>query len=116
MAALASRLDAFLNAARERDVPVIHVMANYDGKHMNYRMHKRPYRLGVSSYCQPDTKAIEFHPGLEPLDGEAIVVKHLFDALCGTELDLILRSRGVRTLVLADVAVQGYVDSTARHA
>lgn len=116
MDALANRLRGFLDAARARSVPVIHVMANYDGQYMNDPMHERLHRHGIGRYCQSGTEGIEFHAGLEPLEGEPVVVKHRFDALYDTELDLILKAGGVRTVILTGVAVQGCVDSTARHA
>ncbi len=113
---LATRLLSFLERARERDVPIIHVMANYDGEYMNDPMHERLHRHGIGRYCQSGTVGIEFHDGLEPRDGEPLVVKHRFDALYDTELDLLLKARGIRTVILTGVAVQGCVDSTARHA
>jgi ureidoacrylate peracid hydrolase len=116
MSALAARLGVFLDSARQHDVPVIHVMANYDGEYMNDPMHERLHRHGIGRYCQSGTEGTEFHPGLGPLDGETVVVKHRFDVLYDTELDLILKARGIRALILAGVAVQECVDSTARHA
>lgn len=114
--ALAERLRSFLDAARAHRVPVIHVMANYDGVYMNDPMHERLHRHGIGRYCQSGTEGIEFHAGLEPLEGEPVVVKHRFDAFYDTELDLTLRARGVRTVILTGIAIQGCVDSTARHA
>ncbi len=116
MDSLAARLRAFLDAAREHAVPVIHVMANYDGHFMNDPMHERLHRHGIGRYCQSGTEGIEFHAGLEPLESEPVVVKHRFDALYDTELDVLLRARGIRSVILTGVAVQGCVDSTARHA
>ena len=113
---VATRLRAFLDTAREHDVPVIHVMANYDPEFMNDPMHERLHRHGIGRYCQSETEGIEFHAGLEPGDGEPVVVKHRFDALYDTELDVTLKARGVRTVILTGVAIQGCVDSTARHA
>lgn len=116
LSALASRLQEFLDQARDRNVPIIHVMANYDPEYMNDPMHERLHRHGIGRYCQSGTVGIEFHEGLEPREGEPVVVKHRFDALYDTELDLLLKARGVRTVILTGVAVQGCVDSTARHA
>jgi len=113
---VAQRLRAFLDMARERDVSIIHVMANYDGQYMNDPMHERLHRHGIGRYCQSGTEGIEFHAGLEPQGDEPVVVKHRFDALYDTELDLMLKARGIRSVILTGVAVQGCVDSTARHA
>ena len=113
---LAERLRVFLEATRAHGVPIIHVTANYDGQFMNDPMHERLHRHGIGRYCQSGTEGIEFHAGLEPQGDEPVVVKHRFDALYDTELDVILKARGIRSVILTGVAVQGCVDSTARHA
>ena len=47
---------------------------------------------------------------------DIFIVKRHWGAFTGTELDLQLRRRGVRTIVLAGVATNFGVESTARHA
>jgi ureidoacrylate peracid hydrolase len=116
MESMATRLQHFLDTARERGVPIVHVTANYDPKYMNGPMHERLYRHGIGRYCQSGTVGIEFHEGLEPLPGEPHVVKHRFDAFYDTELDVLLQSRGIRSLIMTGVATHGCVDSTSRHA
>jgi len=116
MAGVAGRLRGFLDGARGHGVPVVHVMANYDSQYMSGPMHERLYRHRMGRYCQSGTTGIEFHEGLEPLPGEPVVVKHRFDAFYDTELDALLRSRGIRTVIMTGVAVHGCVDSTSRHA
>ena len=91
-------------------------MANYDPEYMNEPMHERLHRHGQHRYCQSGTPGIEFHEGLEPLPGETVVVKHRFDAFFDTDLHVTLQARGIRTVILAGIAVQGCVDSTTRHA
>jgi ureidoacrylate peracid hydrolase len=49
-----------------------------------------------------------------PLSGEVIVRKHRYSGFINTDLDLILRSRGVRSLIMTGVATSVCVDSTAR--
>ncbi len=46
--------------------------------------------------------------------GEPIVVKHRYSAFIDTDLDLILRSRGIQSLVMTGVATNVCVESTAR--
>lgn len=116
IAGVAARLRAFLDAARGHDVPIVHVTANYDPQFMSAPMHERLHRHGIGRYCQSGTVGIEFHAGLEPLPGEPVVVKHRFDAFYDTELDVLLQSRGVKTVIMTGVAVHGCVDSTSRHA
>jgi nicotinamidase-related amidase len=57
----------------------------------------------------------EFPPGLmQP--GDLRITKRQWSAFYGTELDLQLRRRGIRTIVLGGVATQIGVESTARQA
>ena len=55
----------------------------------------------------------EFAPGLRE-EGDIVVLKHHWGAFTGTDLDLQLRRRGVRTIVLAGIATNMGVESTAR--
>lgn len=48
--------------------------------------------------------------------GDIVVLKHHWGAFTGTDLDLQLRRRGVRTIVLAGIATNFGVESTARSA
>ncbi len=48
--------------------------------------------------------------------GDLLVTKHQWGAFWGTDLDLQLRRRGVKTIVLAGIATSFGVESTARQA
>lgn len=55
-------------------------------------------------------------PELGPREGDHVVVKRNWGAFYGTDLELQLRRRGVRTLVLGGIATNYGVESTARDA
>jgi nicotinamidase-related amidase len=57
----------------------------------------------------------EFPPGLQQ-PGDLKITKRQWGAFYGTELDLQLRRRGIRTIVLGGVSTQIGVESTARQA
>lgn len=57
----------------------------------------------------------EFPAGLQQ-PGDILITKRQWSAFYGTELDLQLRRRGVRSIVLGGVATQVGVESTARQA
>src|ERR1700722_9090178 len=54
----------------------------------------------------------EFPPGLKQ-PGDVVITKRQWGAFHGTELDLQLRRRGIRTIVLGGVATHIGVESTA---
>jgi nicotinamidase-related amidase len=55
-------------------------------------------------------------PELGPRDGDIIIRKRQWGAFYGTDLDLQLRRRGVKTIVLTGIATNFGVESTARDA
>lgn len=54
-------------------------------------------------------------PGLQQ-EGDLVILKRQWGAFTGTDLDLQLRRRGIRTIVLAGIATNFGVESTLRHA
>ena len=50
------------------------------------------------------------------MEEDIIVVKHRFNAFIDTDLNLILRSMGIRTLIFTGIATHVCVESTVRHA
>jgi len=53
-------------------------------------------------------------PEIGPRDGDIVVTKHQWGAFYGTELDLQLRRRGIRTLLMCGISTNFGVESTAR--
>lgn len=116
MNALAEHIAGLLDEARKHGVMVAHVNSVYDKRFMSAPMHERLHRLDLDPYCQSDTEGIDSHPALVPQPGEPVVIKHRFDAFVDTDLDIVLRSAGVKTVVMTGTATHACVDSTARNA
>ncbi len=64
-------------------------------------------------YCQDGTPGAEFYLVL-PQPGDAVVPKRRYSGFIDTDLDVILRSQQIRTLVMTGVATNGCVEATAR--
>ncbi len=58
----------------------------------------------------------EIVPALGPREGDVVVTKRNWGAFYGTDLDLQLRRRGARTIILTGIATNFGVESTARDA
>jgi nicotinamidase-related amidase len=58
----------------------------------------------------------DFVPQVGPREGDLVVTKKQWGAFYGTDLDLQLRRRGIRTIVLGGIATNFGVESTARAA
>jgi nicotinamidase-related amidase len=120
------RLAALLAAAREAEVLVVHVQNTaLPGRRsdspaqirFNLRMHEQARRDGTAlRYTVPGTPGQEFVPELSPVDGEVVVPKYRSSGFWGTNLELVLRSNGIRTVVVGGCTTEGCVESTARDA
>ena len=59
----------------------------------------------------------DWYPGLHPRAGEAIATEHwAMSGFAGTDLDLQLRQRGIRHIILAGMTAPGCVEGTGRYA
>jgi nicotinamidase-related amidase len=68
------------------------------------------------TYTLDGSEGQQFVPGLEPEDGELVVKKYRSSAFWGTNLDLLLRSNGIKSVVVTGCTTEGCVESTARDA
>lgn len=68
-----------------------------------------------ASFSFPDDWR-EFPPVLGPKEGDVVVVKHNWGSFYGTDLDLVLRRKGIRTVLITGIATNFGVESTARQA
>jgi ureidoacrylate peracid hydrolase len=117
-------LNALLDAAREHGVPVLHVISHHDEAYASPVVTEQKLRHGLpmeldgrplkdAPYCLKGTWGAELY-GIDARPGEEIVVKHRYSAFRGTNLDLVLRSRGIQTVILTGVATNACVESTGR--
>ncbi|MEW6275515.1 MAG: cysteine hydrolase [Bacillota bacterium] len=61
-------------------------------------------------------REVEIVPELQPLPGERVIKKCGYDGFAGTELDIVLRSLGVKYLIITGTVLNWCVDSTVRGA
>lgn len=66
--------------------------------------------------CEPGSWGSEFHGEVQPIDGDLVVTKHRFGGFDGTDLDMVLRTNGIETLVFTGVVTHVCVESTVREA
>ncbi len=114
-------ITALISAARPAGVLVAYTQnttlpdGRSDSPAWNY--FKRYSRPGLAGqYTVDGTWGHELVAELAPRSDEPVVRKHRSDAFIGTDLDLILRSNGVQTVVAAGVVTNGCVESSIRHA
>lgn len=79
-----------------------------------FKSHSRPELAG--QYTMEGTWGHEIIDELAPVPSDIVVRKHRSDAFVATDLDLVLRSHGIRTVVTVGIVTNGCVESTVRHA
>ncbi len=108
---LAAAADA-VAAARAAAVPVLHVVVGFRPGFPEISPRNQAFRN--ARLAMPGLT--EARPSLAPAEGEVVVVKRRVSAFAGSDLEVVLRARELRHLVLAGIATSGVVLSTLREA
>jgi nicotinamidase-related amidase len=91
-----------LRTFRKRAAPVVHM------QHVSTRP--------GATFFLPNTKGVEIHESVRPINGEAVFQKHFPNSFRETPLLEHLRARNLVQLVIAGMMTQMCVDSTTRAA
>ena len=122
--AMLPTLQQFVESARSHGVPVIHVISHHDERYASPVVTEQKLRHGLpmaldgrplrdAPYCLSGTWGADFTL-IDARPGEEVIVKHRYSGFHNTNLDLVLRSRGIQTVILTGVATNACVESTAR--
>ncbi|MBS1910469.1 MAG: cysteine hydrolase [Bacteroidetes bacterium] len=97
---------AAVKRAHEKGIPVIYVVVGF-----------RPGAPEASAAQQHvASRLIDPHPAIAPEGSDVVVVKRRVSAFSGSDLEILLRARNIRHLVLAGISTSGVVLSTVREA
>lgn len=117
-----------LEAARHSGVLVVHVQFTCYPDFLvesPVALHQRLLRTGYTSGdtieklvpdCIQGTWGWQVVDELAPLPNEVVVMKHRQSAFIGTDLDMILRSNGIKSVCIVGLVTQGCVLATATDA
>jgi ureidoacrylate peracid hydrolase len=117
------RLAQFVTAARAVKVPLVWIRNVYNtgpNWYLSEPWLEQAERRRKGAYltipvCEPNAWNGDFYE-IKPLPEEVIVTKHRYGAFESTDLDLVLRSQGIRTVIMTGVATNVCVETTARQA
>ncbi len=121
--AMVPKLTNFINRVREVGLAIIYIQAINNTKDNRYLsdvwLEQKKRRAKKGRYreypvCEQDSWGADFYGGIKPLPEEIVVNKHRFSAFIDTDFDLILRSKGIRTLIMTSVQTNVCVESTTR--
>ncbi len=105
----------FLVQARRYGLPIIHIRTEHSqwSDSPSWRRRSKSSNIDTARLCRAGSWGAEFYQIL-PQPDEYIITKHRYSAFIDTELDLILRSLSVMTIILTGVTSNVCVESTAR--
>ncbi|MFJ3894160.1 MULTISPECIES: cysteine hydrolase family protein [unclassified Streptomyces] len=108
------RLREAIGAARANGVPVIHVTVGF--RPGAPEISPRNKMFGRLAGAPASAQANEIHPDVAPGPDDIVVTKRRVSAFAGSDLDMVLRAKGIDHLVLTGIATSGVVLSTLRQA
>lgn len=116
-APLLDRSAGALAAARTAGLHIIYVVVGFRPGYPEVSPRNQSFAtLSQSGRFVTTTPGADIAAPVRPAEGDVVVVKHRVSAFAGTDLDMILRARGIDTLLLMGIATSGVVLSTVRHA
>ena len=123
---LIPRIARMISGARRAGVQVIFIqMTVLPGRlsespaqiRFNLRLHLSSHgEVEPLRYAADGSAGQEILPELAPADGDAVVKKYRSSGFWGTNLDMLLRSNGIESVVVTGCTTEGCVESTARDA
>ncbi|MDQ1541598.1 MAG: hypothetical protein QOH29_2324 [Actinomycetota bacterium] len=104
-------------AARAADVPVIYVRVAFRSGTPEISPRNRTFSaLASGGGMGEDDPGTQIHPAVAPHPNDVTVTKRRVSAFSGSDLDVVLSSLHVHSLVLSGIATSGVVLSTLRQA
>lgn len=106
-----------IKAARQHSIPVIFVRVAFSQGYpeispLNKSFAVIPGSIGMTV----SDPATQIHQSLQPEPEESVVTKFRVSAFAGSNLEVILRSQQINTLILSGISTSGVVLSTLREA
>jgi nicotinamidase-related amidase len=104
-----------LEIARSKELPIVHVKSVFKPDRSDWMLFYKPQGRGDVPAIA-GTKGASIESFASPLPGEHIIVKQMFDAFVGTDLEGYLSSRGVKGALIAGLETSVCVLFTANSA
>lgn len=111
-----NNLSTLIGKCRELEIPIIFIQTIHspwtNSRSWLKRMKGAAEKMRV---CPPNEFGSQFYI-VKPEENDCIVIKHRYSAFVGTDLNLILRSKGIENVLVTGVATNVCVETTARDA
>ena len=112
------KMERLLEAARLNGALVCHVgfwtLPENRSDSGPWLAQRRRSTYSSDKLCIADTEGAEFIDELFPEAGELVIHKHRYSGFKGTDLDMTLRARGIKSIIVTGVSTNVCVESTLR--
>lgn len=114
--AVVPRLVRLIEEARRVGLPIIYVKTTHsewtDSPSWIYRKSQEK----ALTTCREGSWGAEFYDGISPRPNERVVIKHRYSAFINTDLNTVLKAKGIESVLVTGVATNVCVETTARDA
>ncbi len=105
-----------IDEAREVSLPIIYIQTVHsEWTDTEPWLYRKPEGADVET-CREGSWGADFFDGIEPRADERVVIKHRYSAFINTDLETILKAKGIESVLLTGVATNVCVESTMRDA
>jgi ureidoacrylate peracid hydrolase len=112
--AMIPNLTGFIDQARKVGLTIVYIRTTHsDWTDTASWIYRTSQKSGLST-CREGTWGAEFYDGIAPLPSERVVIKHRYSAFINTDLNTVLKARGIQSILVCGVATNVCVETTAR--
>lgn len=106
-----------IKKARANNIPIIYIVVGFrKGYPEVSSINKGFATLKNGDRVFDNEEAYKVEPSIAPEQGDVIIIKKRVSAFTGSDLEVVLRSMGIKHIVLSGIATSGVVLSTLREA
>jgi ureidoacrylate peracid hydrolase len=110
------RLLRLIEESRRAGLTIVYIKTTHsDWTDTPSWVYRNSQRSGLNT-CREGSWGAEFYQGISPLPSERVVIKHRYSAFINTDLNTVLKARGVQSVLVTGVATNVCVETTARDA
>ncbi len=112
-----SSVNKAIQTARNNKMPVIYVVVGFRKGYPEASPNNKSFSMWKNGIMSFDTEeGIRIHTSVAPKPDDIVITKKRVSAFTGSDLEVVLRSLGIKHLVLTGIATGGVVLSTVREA
>jgi nicotinamidase-related amidase len=115
--ALINNVNKAIATARDNKIPVIYAVVGFRSGMPEINMNNKSFAASKERFTNVDmNEFMKIEAALAPLSDDITVVKRRVSAFTGSDLEVILRAKGIQHIVLTGISTSGVVLSTVREA